>query len=568
MRFSLLCTLAAFAALTVAGCNCDRGLNRKSPVLVLSRETVDFGTVQINLVHEQRVTVRNDGTASLTLSDPSIAAPFGITTPLPLTLELGGEAELVFTYAPTSAGSPNSTDFTFRTDDPTHVTASITLRGQGIQAVAQVTPNPVDFGDVYAGESKQLTVKLTNAGTNDLSPLDVQFSPGTAPQFSGDLAPLKASLKAGASAQTTVTLAPPDLGSFNGAIRFTFDALQGGVVDVPLTGRGIRAMPQLCFQFTGGGEVCTDPDAGSGPGSAINIPFGALCDNVLFPPGSDGGCTAQNGERSGTLVVKNGGNVPFKFSADYAQNAAGNKNPCDAGTTPIPDFQFSNAPDAGVAKFSAPTSQLPGAVTDPRPWQTAPITITYRATSRCPGDSADQANVILTRQGEPATHQPTLLLATFSGSSALPDAQPSSVSTNPSANQLPVSIPFVGTINRGTASMDVNAVALYEELLDAGAGSGPNGGVLVACGPTPPVTSECSGFAWSTDGGDPNLRTPITVLPDDGGSNPIGALVFGPNGADCATAVCPNRTYKVYALIDTSDPYHARVIATVTATAH
>lgn len=553
MRSSLAPFIAAvFAVVTVAGCNCDRGLNRKTPEIVLSRTSVDFGTVQINLEHPEKVTVRNDGSASLTLSNPQIAAPFALKNELPLTIAIGQEEELIITYTPTVAGQIDEGSLTFHTDDPANLDPVISLRGQGITAVAQIAPNPVAFGDVYAGDSKQVKVKLTNAGSNSLSIVDVQLAPGTPAELTGDLSPLRVSLPPGGSSEATLTFAPQDILDLSTTLIFTFDPLAGGTVNVPVTGRGTRAIPRLCFQFTGQGtETCTDVVPVGGSSAGVNIPFGALCDNTI----TDGGCTALDGTKAGTLTLRNEGNVPLTYTGDWRQNL--NPKSCgDAGFS-RPDFQFSNSPDAGAQKFVTGTAGVPMAATDPKPWQTAPVTVSYSANSRCVEEAADSAAVFLATQ---SSGHLILMSVNFSGASALPDAEPSDLTANVSKTQLPAALGVVGAVNRGTAGFTVNLVTLHEV--------GADGGVGQDCAVTLP-TSACDRFAWSPDGGDPNLRTPIYVGPDDGGVTPIvGVLLFGPDaGTDCTLGVCPNTAYELRAVIQTSDPYHPTVVSKIRATA-
>ncbi|MFL5319345.1 MAG: choice-of-anchor D domain-containing protein [Myxococcaceae bacterium] len=566
MRSSLTtATAVVFAVITVAGCKCDRGLNRHSPEMVLSSKSLDFGSVQINLTHPGKITVRNDGSASLTLSEPVIAAPFGVQSTLPLTIDIGGEADLVLTYTPTVANQVDTGEITFKTDDPANVTSTISLRGQGITAAAVITPNPIDFGDVYVGDNKSVAVHVVNAGSNELGVTSVEFDPSAPPTLSGDLSPLRSNIAAGSDAQASVKFAPVDLGPLATALNFTFDPLQGGLVAVPVKGRGVQARPRVCFQLEGSGtETCStfDPTASA---NTINVDFGKLCDNSIFPPGTDGGCTQQTGQRRGFLYVRNEGNVPVTLSGLWQPgNSFGS---CDGGAY-VPDFQFSNSPDAGALKFNTASTPLPLAVTDPTPWETAPVTVTYAAHSACGNQTSDVGFVVFSR-GD--AHQPISLSVNFTGGSLLPSAQKFDVSKTVARSQVPTDIPFSGVTNRGDAPLIVSAVTLAEELLDAGAGDGPNGGVMRACAVAPP-SSPCSQFSWSTDGGDPNLRTPIIVPAQDAGVQPVlGQLVFGKltsdGGTDCNTALCPGRQYVIYGIVDHNDPYHPRVMSSVSALA-
>src|SRR5207237_530743 len=138
------------------------------------------------------------------------------------------------------------------------------------------------------------------------------------------------------------------------------------------------------------------------------------------------------------------------------------------------------------------------------------------ARSKCIGDGADHAQLIWTRQGDPAgtSRMPQDLFINFNAESLLPHGVASDLSLGTSGQPfaVPHSAPFFGVNNYGTGPLEIEAVELWDEfLIDGGVdGGGPNGGFFQAC--LAGTTTNCNAFAWDADGGDPNAAAPF-VLP-------------------------------------------------------
>ena len=82
--------------------------------------------------------------------------------------------------------------------------------------------------------------------------------------------------------------------------------------------------------------------------------------------------------------------------------------------------------------------------------------------------------------------------------------------------------------------------------------------------------SPCEVFVWANvDGGDPNQYQPHTLSAATNPSQPtqrqLGTLTFGPAGRGCTApgAACPNKPYRVYAVVTTDDPYSPQVISKI-----
>lgn len=569
MKIHSLLLAVAFACGAVSGCKCEGKTNDRFPKFEIpegagERTGLDFGMVQVNVKSLRKIQLRNGGNISLTVDKATTAAPFGVVTVLPLELGVGATAELMLAFTPTEPDQRVTGKLTLTSNDPAREKAELTLAGQGITAVAAVTPNPIDFGDVYVGESKKVMVTLSNGGSDDLVVLGAAFSTTTPSTVTGDLNLLKVTLGKSTSSKTELTFAPATAGQVltgTAALELQLDPMQGGKITIPIKGQATSALPKLCFKRDGTGtESCADVTM-----TSLQLPMGAFCDNNLF--------TCADGGFSGKIYFKNEGNVPVSYSVSY--NGLPSAARCDGGSTGS-DFTFSNAPlapDGGrLSKYDIATVKLPMNVTDAKPWETTPVAVTYRATSRCREDAADQAFLLWTRQGEPGgtNRLPGTLFLNFSASSQLPRAVNSdwSCGTSASPATLPCEAPFFGVNNGGDAPLKITKVELWQEFSPTfGDGGGPTGGIFQACDPMNP-SGDCAAFTWKkVDGGDPNQYAPHSLAATTSPSSPtqkqIGRLAFGEACLDGGLSACANTPFRVYAVISTDDPYSPNVITKI-----
>ena len=567
--------LVAVATLALAGCNCQQVTKKNYPTIEVrdamgvELTSIDFGLVQVNVKAVQHVRVLNSGTGPLTISALTTAAPFGSDTTVPSTYAVGGEDDLLVTFTPTAADQRITGTLVIESDDPNRPSFTINLAGKGVTAVAQTTPNPVAFGDVYIKEMKTVRLTLTNAGGSELPVQGAQLT-GSLTGVTADLAAFTTTLPAnGGSASVDLVFAPNDPGAVSGALEINLDAMFGGKVTVPITGRGTSSDPRLCWQFDDSPmESCTSMTS-----TTLDVDFGGLCDNVLF--GADAGgnaCTLMNGVRTGHFYVRNDGTIPVKYTTRVLPQVPANLS-CDGGAVSPSDFVFANAPDGG-GQYTTPTVSVPNTEADPKPWESSPVTVTYRANSHCRAEASDQAQLFWTRQGEPITRTPSTIVMTLTGKSRLPAAKDSPLNLGTQAQPVNVpfatSVPFTGVINQGNAPLTVRQLRLYEEIfvqdVDGGNidGGGPRGGFFQACNPASStfLDSDCARFNWDPVAGNPAVLLPLVLdagSPQAPASATIGKLFVGcyPDGGSCPTS---QTKYRVYAVIDTSDPYAAQLI--------
>src|SRR5206468_1132393 len=113
-----------------------------------------------------------------------------------------------------------------------------------------VNPTSLDFGTVTTGQSKDLTLAVSNTGTTALNVASVLVNGAafTAPTASGF------TVQAGSSQNLTVHFAPISTGPASGSITIASDDPIKPTVTVNLTGTGGSAGPSACG-FTLGAEI-------------------------------------------------------------------------------------------------------------------------------------------------------------------------------------------------------------------------------------------------------------------------------------------------------------------------
>jgi hypothetical protein len=466
---------------------------------------------------------------------------------VPFTIDRSGEVMFAFTFRPTEPDLRETGTVTLTTDDPQRPTVQLSLLGTGIAAVATVMPRTLDFGEVYVAENKTLELTLTNAGSNELTVMSVTLNPASPAGLTSNAMPLVGTVIAGGSAKATFTFAP----TAPGDLMANFEIVFGAGLDairVALRGKAVEAVPRVCFKFDDSPmETCSDKSL-----TNLNFPFGSLCDNRLFPPDGGAVCTRPDGgaapsSRSGRFYVRNEGNTPVSYSLNLNLQAGGK---CDGGSGF--DFDFSNVPSPDAGRVMLPSTKLPSSTMDPKPWETPPVTVVYRPTSRCRDDAADQVQVFWLRQGEPAgtMRTPQSVVALFSGQSLLPRGVPQDLSFRPQGTARIV-LPYQGLSNIGDAPLSIRSASLWQgaSLPDGGLGSVP----AQACATG--AAGACPFFWWET-----TPMVPVTLSGTVSAAQPIsrelGQLGFGQRAG--GSAPTPGLMYRVFAVFETDDPYGTR----------
>jgi hypothetical protein len=164
-----------------------------------------------------------------------------------LVLKAGEAYTALVTFAPKATGSfTGSLDVT--SDDPKRGTLTIPLRGSGVSTldpVLRVTPADLTFGNVPVGESKDLSVTISNASGG--SPLVIESITSSNVQFV--LAPQPAvplAVDAGFEAEMSVRFRPDSAGAKSGTLRIVpAGGLSSATVTLNGTGTISSSSPKI-----------------------------------------------------------------------------------------------------------------------------------------------------------------------------------------------------------------------------------------------------------------------------------------------------------------------------------
>jgi len=142
------------------------------PVIDISQTgALDFGAVTVGQTKDLALTIRNTGTAALTVNSiPPSNPQFTVPSPArPFTLVAGGQQTVVVRFAPTSAGQKTGT-LTIASNDPVRPSVELSIQGTGgslAPPVIAVSVNAVNFNAQVGASppSQTFTVRNTGGGT-------------------------------------------------------------------------------------------------------------------------------------------------------------------------------------------------------------------------------------------------------------------------------------------------------------------------------------------------------------------------------------------------------------------
>jgi HYDIN/CFA65/VesB family protein len=164
-----------FLSIAVACSDSGGGIKRLHGQLKTDA-TVDFGDVQVGILAEYDMEVKNTGNTVVAITKIQGGDAFTDnayefkTTPANMMLAPSETKTIKVTFQPfVEMATPAMSSFDIITDIPDSMgkggfsTVTVEVRGRGVKSGLIVEPNPVDFGKVLAGGSKTVDVKITNA---------------------------------------------------------------------------------------------------------------------------------------------------------------------------------------------------------------------------------------------------------------------------------------------------------------------------------------------------------------------------------------------------------------------
>ena len=207
------------------------------PQITVTPSSVNFGSVVVGTRNSQAMTLKNTGTASLTITQVSVTgAGFSQTGLSAQTVAAGASVAFNAVFAPAVAGSASGT-ISITSNAPGSPLA-IALSGTGVAATYVVTANPtsLSFGSVNVGSSNSLSVTLKNAGNANITISSVVLSGAG---FSANGVVAGTTLTPSQSTTLNVVFAPAAAGSASGTVTVNSNASSPATVSV--SGSGVQS---------------------------------------------------------------------------------------------------------------------------------------------------------------------------------------------------------------------------------------------------------------------------------------------------------------------------------------
>ncbi len=164
-------------SIAVAGCEEDTQLARVQPMISVDQTEIEFGQVGVGSTRRVGLTVSNEGTADLVVSNLAIQFnnvnasqlnPFFISPPEPFTLPSGGQMSLDMGFAP-AVNELASGTLTITSDDPETPQIMVELRGVGSIGQLSLQPDVLDLTETTVGRAQARELVVRN---QSIDPLD------------------------------------------------------------------------------------------------------------------------------------------------------------------------------------------------------------------------------------------------------------------------------------------------------------------------------------------------------------------------------------------------------------
>ncbi len=210
----------------------------QSPLLS-NVSSVDFGNVSPGQLADRTVAFTNTGTGPLLLSSISFDNDeFTLVRQnqyLP-PIQAGQTWNFTIRYVPRKNGASASA-LTINSNDATLPTRQIRLTGSSGGPVISVSPSRLDFGAITVGSSKELTVTLTNSGSQTISVTTQQGTSGYF-LFQGDSA---FNVAAGQTVNSKVRFTPLGIANYAETLTFVTNDPLNPRVPVSMTGSAVAS---------------------------------------------------------------------------------------------------------------------------------------------------------------------------------------------------------------------------------------------------------------------------------------------------------------------------------------
>jgi hypothetical protein len=214
-------------------------------ILSANPTSLAFGNVNAGVTSSKSVTLTNNSTGSVTISQITVSAKDTTTSgvTLPVTLTPGQIQTMTVAFKPTAQEAVSGNITVMNSQGTTTVVA---VSGTGVQAGINLTPSSANFGSVTVGATNSQTIQIGNTGNGVLTITQANVT-GTGFSVAGLTLPL--SINPGLTSTFNAQYQPATAGSASGSISIVSNAAVSPSV-VTLTGTGVAATQILSLSTT------------------------------------------------------------------------------------------------------------------------------------------------------------------------------------------------------------------------------------------------------------------------------------------------------------------------------
>ena len=210
------------------------------PQLVVNREFIDFGDIEVNTAKQEQLWVHNPGDLALFVTSvvPSDANYTANATSFEL--DAGTSRWITVTFQPTEIGTDDA-ELLLTSNDPARDELILPLKGSGRMAKQQqisVFPTSINFGTLLQKSTGTKYLYIQNIGEQDLHITELH---STDDQFAVSTAPF--TLKTEEIRQLPVSFTPQFVTTTQAEIIITSDSQTSSTVNVPVIGTGKEPRP-------------------------------------------------------------------------------------------------------------------------------------------------------------------------------------------------------------------------------------------------------------------------------------------------------------------------------------
>ncbi|MAT59937.1 MAG: hypothetical protein CMF23_18345 [Ignavibacteriae bacterium] len=212
------------------------GLISTPPVILVSDDTLDFGSILLGSDSSKSITIENIGIDTLEISSITTTnESFSIVGSTSLSIPNNGSAQIEINFSPSSAVT-YSDSLIIASNDSDTPNYIVLLNGTGVAPTPNISSNvnSLNFGFVKVDYDSTLSYKIYNTGTRSLSIINIT----TATDFFSVNGTTSFNIAVSDSASRTLTFSPDEVTSYTDTLFITSDDPDTPELAILLSGSG------------------------------------------------------------------------------------------------------------------------------------------------------------------------------------------------------------------------------------------------------------------------------------------------------------------------------------------